>query len=262
MKNIITILLFFVTFCSCKQNQIHTTPIPSNNIHEGISYINDAFDDVDIVAIGEYHGIVEVTDFYVQLVGDWTSVKRFFKEVRNVNLKSEHKIRILAAEPPIDWSKINSLEDYYVFLGQRDQFYAEVVIQEVLNKKKKALLIMGSSHFNKLKTHKMNPDNPITTLLKVSNKNLRLINTMTMNDFPYDLLPSINKGDIIETTNPILGNLKVGPPFIKKRPLKDQTDALLYLGDLKDIQYEVKAPFNDELYEAELKKRKDLIKLE
>jgi len=193
--------------------------------------------------------------------GDRTGVSRFFKEVRNINLISEHKIRILAAEPPIEWSNIGSSEELFEFVGQRDEFYGDLVITEILNKNKKALLIMGSGHFNKCKPAQHAMDNPIATILKASNKNLVLINTMTTDNFPYGQLPNIKEGEVIETVSPFVGDLKIGTPFLKEYPLRVQSDALLFLGNMKNLEFEEHTPFNDPDYENELNRRKELIKM-
>lgn len=317
-------ILFFTVMWSCTQRADtieYSNPIvweesqsSTDRVYDGIKYIQRAFEQYDVVAIGESHGIKEVTDFYIELVnndefhknvdviifefgnslyqedldkyilgqnddtikvkklwrehtssflssGDRAGVNRFFKEVRKANIESEHKIRILAAEPPIDWSKIKSKEELFVFVGQRDEFYGDLVMSQALKKDKKALLIMGSVHFNKSKPYKDVMDNPISALLKVSDKNIVLIHTLTMDDFPIDQLPDMQKGELIETVNPRVGNIMIGTPFIKDFPLQVQTDALLYLGDRKDLEHEKILPFNDPLYEAELQRRKDLIQM-
>ena len=291
--------------------QSQATP---NNIYDGVEYILKGFEQLDIVAIGESHGIKEVTDFYIELVknenfrkkvdavvfelgnslyqedldnyifgknndtlkikklwrdhtssflqpGDRTGVSRFFKEVRDINLTAEHKIRILAAEPPIEWAKIKSSEELFEFVDQRHQFYADLVISDVLDKKKKALLIMGSGHFNKYKPALRSKDNPIHAILRATGENLVLINTMTIEELPYNQLPNIKKGELVETVNPIIGELKIGTPFLKDYPLKVQTDALLYLGEMESLEREVQTPFHDLDYENELMRRQELIKL-
>ncbi len=324
MKRTTIIVLWIIILSNCKQDidfQKFNNPkvwenskTTTNSIYDGVEYILRGFEQFDIIAIGESHGIKDVTDFYIELVknenfrikvdavvfelgnslyqgeldnyilgnnndtlkikklwrdhsssilqsSDRTGVSRFLKEVRKINLASENKIRILAAEPPLEWAKIKSSEDLFEFLGQRDQFYGDLVITEVLNKKKKALLIMGSGHFNKCKPPHQMIDNPISSILRATDKNLVLITTMTTDEFPFDQLPNLKKGELIETINPIVGELKIGAPFLKDYPLKVQTDALLYLGDMKNIEYEGHTPFNDHVYENELNRRKELIKI-
>jgi len=266
MKRTIIFVLWIIAFCSCKQDanlQIYNNPIVwegskinPNSIYNGNKYILKGFEKFDIVAIGETHGIKEVTDFYIELISnenfrknvdaivfelanslyqedldnyilgttnDTLTIKNVWRNHTSSFLHSEHKIRILAAEPPIEWSDIGSSEELFEFVGQRDEFYGDLVKAEVLSKNKKALLIMGSGHFNKCKTAQRAMDNPIAAILKASNENLVLINTLTIDDFPYGQLPNIKKGEVIETINPIVGDLKIGKPFLKDYPLKVQT---------------------------------------
>jgi hypothetical protein len=74
----------------------------------------------------------------------------FYKAVRESNLQhrgSGHQIRILLGDPYGDWEKIKDREDLGPYLAHRDEWYAQVVKDEVLSKKHRALLIMGAGHF-------------------------------------------------------------------------------------------------------------------
>lgn len=73
----------------------------------------------------------------------------FYQAVRESNLERHdgHKIRLLLGDPYGDWSKINNAEDLGSYLGHRDQWYAEVVKEEVVARHHHALLIMGAGHF-------------------------------------------------------------------------------------------------------------------
>ena len=75
----------------------------------------------------------------------------FYTAVRDVNRKlpKERRLRLVMGDPPIDWDQVRSREDVGVFLPFRGAFYAGVVRQEVLAKKRKALLIMGFGHFRR-----------------------------------------------------------------------------------------------------------------
>jgi hypothetical protein len=73
----------------------------------------------------------------------------FYRAVRESNLERHdgHKIRLLLGDPYGDWSKIDNAEDLGPYLGHRDQWYAEVVKEEILAHHHRALLIMGAGHF-------------------------------------------------------------------------------------------------------------------
>lgn len=61
--------------------------------------------------------------------------------------RGKHQLRIVCGDPYIDWDKVKDREDLGPFLANRDQWYAKVVEEEVLMKRHRALLIMGSAHF-------------------------------------------------------------------------------------------------------------------
>ena len=72
----------------------------------------------------------------------------FLKTVREVNqaLPDEKRLRVLLADPPIDWSKVTSIEDYDVFAG-RDDHWFKVIENEVIEKGRRGLVIAGGVHF-------------------------------------------------------------------------------------------------------------------
>lgn len=98
----------------------------------------------------------ELRDIWQDLVGTpgGTATPPYhglFAAVREVNqsLPPERKIRVLAGDPPIDWSRVRGREDVAPFLPFRDEHYGSVVRYEVLAKRRKALLIMGAGHFQR-----------------------------------------------------------------------------------------------------------------
>ncbi|HTT18659.1 MAG TPA: hypothetical protein VMG82_06935 [Candidatus Sulfotelmatobacter sp.] len=72
-----------------------------------------------------------------------------YKKVRETNMRRHgtHQMRLLCGDPYIDWDKVKTKEDVGPFLGHRDQWYAQVVKEEVLAKHHHAFLIAGSAHF-------------------------------------------------------------------------------------------------------------------
>jgi hypothetical protein len=77
----------------------------------------------------------------------------FYAQVREVNLglPPEQRIHIWLGDPPVDWSKIRSKSDSSQVIDhlfeQRDQYPADLIAAQILAKKKKALVIYGTSHF-------------------------------------------------------------------------------------------------------------------
>jgi len=73
----------------------------------------------------------------------------FFAQVRAVNLSlpAGRRIRVLLSEPPIDWSAIHTKDAWQRIYDRRERHVAQVIVQEILNRGKKALVIYGTGHF-------------------------------------------------------------------------------------------------------------------
>jgi hypothetical protein len=72
-----------------------------------------------------------------------------FPLVRRINQKLAlgKQLRVLALDPPIDWSKVKSQEDRRPYRN-RDASIASVMEREVLSKHRKALIIIGVGHLS------------------------------------------------------------------------------------------------------------------
>ena len=79
----------------------------------------------------------------------WNSpvYRQFYAAVREINQKHlcAHPVRIVLADPPLDWSKIKTAKDYAPW-ADRDASYAEVVEREVLARHHRAFLLAGQFH--------------------------------------------------------------------------------------------------------------------
>ncbi|WP_410644199.1 hypothetical protein [Amycolatopsis sp. lyj-346] len=76
-----------------------------------------------------------------------TFYEQLFALVRQVNttLPASRKIRVLATDPPVDWSRVHTPADLEPFLD-RDTSIAAVVKSQVLQRNRKALLLFGLGH--------------------------------------------------------------------------------------------------------------------
>lgn len=76
----------------------------------------------------------------------------FYLAVRQANAKlpPDQRIRVWLGEPPIDFSKIHSREDYGPYVERRDEHAAQVIIDNILTKNRKALVIYGGGHLSVL----------------------------------------------------------------------------------------------------------------
>jgi hypothetical protein len=74
-----------------------------------------------------------------------------FRAVRDVNasLPKGRQIRVLLGDPPIDWSKIssgNEFDEAFKALADRDRCPVDIIQREVLAKGRRALVVYGSMH--------------------------------------------------------------------------------------------------------------------
>lgn len=76
-----------------------------------------------------------------------TLYQELFPLVRRINqrLPPGKRLRVLALDPPVDWSKVKTRQDLRPFRN-RDGSIAAVMEKEVLAKHRKALILIGESH--------------------------------------------------------------------------------------------------------------------
>lgn len=72
----------------------------------------------------------------------------FLLELRSLNrgLSPALKVRVLAAGPPINWSKIQNRLQWRAIAESSDRFAADLIEREVLRKGYKGLLVIGAGH--------------------------------------------------------------------------------------------------------------------
>lgn len=61
--------------------------------------------------------------------------------------RGKHQMRVLCGDPYIDWHKVKTRDDILPYLSNRDQWFSQVVKDEVLAKHHRALVVMGAGHF-------------------------------------------------------------------------------------------------------------------
>jgi hypothetical protein len=83
----------------------------------------------------------------------------FFEAVRAVNLgrPAQQRLRVLLGDPPVDWSAIKTTQDLKS-LPDRDGHAADVIMRDVLAKKRRALVIYGDQHLVRRTTLADAPD--------------------------------------------------------------------------------------------------------
>lgn len=164
----------------------------------------------------------------------------FYAAVRDVNrkLSRERRLRIVLGDPPIDWDHVQTREDVAPYLPFRPGFYAQQVRHEVIARKRKALLIMGSGHFRR------NAGRPNS----IEND---LLMTLVQ---PYVILARSNMVGGYDDLDPRFDQL----PFPSLVDTKDQMcDAYLYLGprDTLTVSKNRRADLEGTPYGRELERR-------
>ncbi len=111
-------------------------------------------DVIDRYVGGQDVPYAELRQVWTDLVG-WTPDQvgqmypDLFAAVRKVNAKlpPSRRIHVWLGEPPIDWSRVNTADDLAPAMAQRDSFPAGLIVREILDKHRKALVIYGGGHF-------------------------------------------------------------------------------------------------------------------
>lgn len=109
--------------------------------------------EVDRYVAGEQIPVEQVEGAWLNTVGSLGPPSpvyaSLYKAVREVNIRrrGRHQMRILCGDPNIDWKHITKGSEVWPYLSRRDESYTDVVEHEVIQKHRRALLIMGALHF-------------------------------------------------------------------------------------------------------------------
>ncbi len=176
---------------------------------------------------------------------------QFYEAARAANLKrhGKHQIRVVLGDPYGDWDKIKDAEDLGPYLAHRDEWYAQVVKDEVLAKHHHALLIMGSGHFLR-----RNGPGLVESTIRAAGANPYLVVFGTNAVGGYDDLDQRFDSWPVPAIVPLAGNWVGDLPAMPvvtggtapATPLKlsDAADALLYVGP-RDALTELRMPRAD-----------------
>jgi hypothetical protein len=201
-------------------------------------------------------------------------VPELFNAVRALNLAAPpqgRRLRILLGEPPIDWARIQTPEDYAAWEARpdsdRDDFAAGVLRREVLAKNRRAVAFYGAGHFFRKVVH-----HSLTTILEQSEPKTKVFTVWTNAAFEMaSAQPDVERWPapslaIVRGTPLGKTGLKdyLGPragdvPAEWLAPMEEQFDAVLYLGPLASITLDRPQPWRcDEPALAERVRRANL----
>jgi hypothetical protein len=204
-------------------------------------------------------------------LGTWDApvYEHFYRTIRAVNtsLPSRKKIRVLLGDPPIDWSRITSRDELITFLLQRDTHAATVVVREVLEKRRRALICYGAVHtLHGSIIEQQTGERPyaIAPLVPLSGdpgslaRRLSRYPRFTVIPTSDTWLGSFDAGNVFPVASPSPS----GEPTNRLCgiPLGSVIDAGLYLGQPKDLTMSRENPaiYLDPAYWIELQRRNGL----
>jgi hypothetical protein len=164
---------------------------------------------------------------------------QLLKAVREVDrgLPPARRIRVLAGDSPIDWTKVTTHEQWESYQPNNFSF-AEVINEQVLAHKRKALVILGGSHVSKSRDPNRDPN----TSSLVERKHPGTVYVV--------LLAASRQGPASKWKVPSL------VPTLEPPDVGDFGDALLYLGEnLTSADPDWQQYRTDPIYMKELDRR-------
>ena len=83
--------------------------------------------------------------------GGGVQVEEVLRAVRdgNARLAADHRLRVMAGDPPIDWDNITSREDHRRWIELRDTYPADLIRRQVLDRGRRALVVYGQAHLQR-----------------------------------------------------------------------------------------------------------------
>lgn len=217
------------------------------------------------------------------LVWDSSLYEQFFETVRRLNTEGHgRQLRIVAGDPPIDWSRTSRASDIPRSFGFRDIETLRIIEREVLAKGRRAIVIIGEEHLPRMTdTMRAAAAKPLerATLGEALHRGhpgaAYLIATVVgersplgraVRSWPPGSVADIREtklgladAAIRETARPQAGET-AGAPARRSR-LQDQFDAVLYVAPMERIVAPPGEIYrNDPTYEREIRRRIDVLR--
>jgi hypothetical protein len=228
---------------------------------------------LDRYIAGEEVTLAEVQPVWRNTTQPWCGVAGFFDElvplVRRVNqsLPPDKRLRVLAGDPPVDWSRVKIEKDLRNF-EDRDASIASVMEHEVLARHRKALMIFGVRHLmhagsSAVRRYERDGYPDRTFVIMAHNGFGRHTPLADRNDELEQRLAGSPVPSLLVLKGSWLDSLEVGyfaPGDLGGRHISSSVDGYLYLGPA-DLLLNFPIPavaILDTAYMAELKRRADL----
>jgi hypothetical protein len=139
---------------------------------------SEAQDIIDRYASGKDVPFAELRHVWTDVVG-WLpgpfalGYVNFFANVRAVNLRlpDEDRIKVWLGDPKIDWTQIMSFRDLEPILMRRDDNISGIIVDEILKRHKKTLLIVGTGHLVGMESGRGTIPAPLVAKISEANPN-------------------------------------------------------------------------------------------
>lgn len=172
-------------------------------------------------------------------VASWESpiYAKWLAAIRDANrgLPPSRRMRVLAGDTAIDWSRIHNHADWAT-LGDNNVSFADVIVEEVLKKKHHALVVLGTNHATKSGDRNGGPNTTtrVESRYPGSAHVILLIYHRTLNRASQELLAlaDYKRPVIFDLHQPSLSKLTDQDDAL----LSTKADALLYLGPPDSLQ--------------------------
>jgi hypothetical protein len=199
----------------------------------------------------------------------------------NQDLPLEQQVRVIAGDPPIDWDRIKTREDFAASSRPRDPYVAAVAMEQAFQFGKRVLIIFGGAHLPKAPVATGDPRNSLThRIVSQHPDSVKAIEFFSPENLRVmDRIDELEMGRIYSTAGHWLGDIEgalffqevysritdplTGQNEWKKVPLysefrvRDLFDALIYLGPSRNwkIVRGSLDPEQDKAYLDELDRR-------
>lgn len=197
--------------------------------------------------------------------GDVSVLFRVLGLARALNLFAGRSLRVLLADPPIDWSQVTTRDDHDRFLTVRDESWAGVITSQVLARGLRCVTVGGGLHFFRNLPF---PGNVVALVEQEHPGTVSVVHThgMATTAAVERCVAGWPRPSIVPTRGTAYGRLPAavvlgelpGPPV--DRTVADLADHVLFLGHRAELaaavpEWEV---FFEPTYWAELNRRKEV----
>lgn len=150
----------------------------------------------------------------------------------NQNLPAGHKLLVLAGDTPVDWSRIHSHSDW-AKLGNNDSSFTDVIVNQVLTRKRRALVVLGSNHVTKSGDR----DGYTNTTTEVEKRYPGCCYVILIHARETDAIPEESLGFASEQSPALFDAYSLSRMRgMRDLRISERADALLYLGPRKSLR--------------------------